>query len=271
VTAGLATVIDALERRYDPAWAAEWDSVGLVCGDPAAAVSRVHFAVDPVEATAAEAIDSGAQLLVTHHPLFLGGTDSVAATTSKGRVVHRLITSGVGLYVAHTNADVAADGGVSDALAAALGLVDVVPLYADRERGLGRIGRLGTPARLREFVAAVAAALPRTVWGVRGAGDPERLITTVAAAGGACGDLADDAAAAGADVLVTSDLKHHRTSEAVADTGIALIDAAHWATEQPWLATAAERLTADLAAAGITVECSVSAIVTDPFTTHCHP
>ncbi|MBV9485079.1 MAG: Nif3-like dinuclear metal center hexameric protein, partial [Frankiaceae bacterium] len=250
--ARLADVIAAFERRYDPSWAAEWDTVGLVCGDPATDVTRVHFAVDPVEVVAAAAVAAGAQLLVTHHPLFLGGTDSVAATTAKGRVVHQLVTNGAALYVAHTNADVAPADSVSDALAAAVGLTDVRRLDPVAELGLGRLGNLPAPVTLREFADAAAKALPATVWGVRASGDPDRMISTVAVAGGACGDLAEQAAAAGADVLLTSDLKHHRTSEAVADTGIALIDAAHWATEHPWLAVAADLLGRDLADAGTT-------------------
>jgi dinuclear metal center YbgI/SA1388 family protein len=267
----LAAVVATIERRYDPALAQDWDSVGLVCGDPAASVSRVHFAIDPVEPVADEAIAVGAQLLVTHHPLFLGGTDSVAATTWKGRVVHRLIPHGVGLYVAHTNADVAPDG-VSDALAALLGLSDVKPLTPDTPLGLGRIGSLVQPTTLREFLAEVAKLLPATRWGVRAAGDPEREIRRVVVAGGACGDLAETAARLGADVLLTSDLKHHRASEALADTGIALIDAAHWATEQPWLARAAGLLADDLSAKGTTVETTVSTLVTDPWTLHnCSP
>src|SRR3954465_8504957 len=125
----LAELIDSLERHYDPRWAEPWDAGGLVCGDPDAEVRRVHFAVDPVAAVADEAIAAGAELLVTHHPLYLRGTTTVAATTAKGRLVPRLISNGVGLYVAHTNADVA-DPGVSDALAAALGVADVGPLDA---------------------------------------------------------------------------------------------------------------------------------------------
>ncbi|MCA1719963.1 MAG: Nif3-like dinuclear metal center hexameric protein, partial [Actinobacteria bacterium] len=74
-----------------------------------------------------EAADRGADLLVTHHPLYLRGTTSVAATTPKGRVVHRLVSARCGLFVAHTNAD-AASPGVSDALADAIGLVDLEPL-----------------------------------------------------------------------------------------------------------------------------------------------
>jgi dinuclear metal center YbgI/SA1388 family protein len=369
----LADVVAALDRRYDPAWAEEWDAVGLVCGDPDQPVRRVLLAVDPVEVVASEAIAGGVDLLVTHHPLFLGGTTSVAATTSKGRLVHRLVGNGCALFVAHTNADVASPG-VSDALAAALGLVDVQPLsaragepldkimtFAPAEavealldamaaagagvigdysrcaflvdgigtfrpgtaaqptvgepgettradetkievvaprarrdavlralvaahpyeepawdvvelasragpRGLGRVGELAETTDLASFTRHVAAALPATAWGVRAAGDERREVRRVAVCGGSGGDLVAAAAAAGADVLVTSDLKHHATSEALADTGVALVDAAHWATEWPWLRAAAAALVADL---GVdTVEATVSTTVTDPWTLH---
>jgi dinuclear metal center YbgI/SA1388 family protein len=371
----LSEIVATLGRRYDPGWAESWDAVGLVCGNPDAEVGRVHFAIDPVEAVVDEAIRAGAQLLVTHHPLYLGGTTSVAATTPKGRVVHRLIEAGVALYVAHTNADVA-NPGVNDALVDVLCLHDVrvlsplphgsldklvtyVPV-ADADRvldalaaagagtigdytrcgylgegvgtftpgptsnptigspgkaervaetrvetiaprrlradvvaallaahpyeepayditelaavpaslGLGRVGGGAAPTTRRPVTSAVAAALPATSWGVRAAGDPDRQVRTVAVCGGSGGSLAAQAAALGADVFVTSDLKHHSTSEAVADLGIGLVDAAHWATEAPWLAPAAALLAADLRAAGITVETAVSQLVTDPWNIH---
>ena len=125
----LADAVDALDRRFPAHLAAEWDRVGLVCGDPSAPVRRVAFAVDPVAAVVDEALTWGADLLVTHHPLLLRGVHSVAATSFKGAVVHRLVRAGCALYTAHTNADAAADG-VADALAAAIGLVDVRPLVA---------------------------------------------------------------------------------------------------------------------------------------------
>jgi hypothetical protein len=136
--------------------------------------------------------------------------------------------------------------------------------------GLGRIGQLDEKTTLGAFTAAVALLLPKTAWGVRAAGDPARPVRTVAVCGGSGGALAGLAAGLGADVLVTSDLKHHSTSEAVADLGIGMIDAAHWATEWPWLPQAADLLVGDLAAAGTTVETTVSAIVTDPWTAHAH-
>lgn len=368
--APLRDVITALESRYDPSWAQPWDAVGLVAGDPMAPVRRVLFAVDPVAAVAEEAVTSGADLLVTHHPLLLTPVHGVPATTAKGRLVHRLIRAGVALYVAHTNADVA-DPGVSDALAAVLGLRGVEPLQptgqdpldklvtfvphadADRvidalaaagageigdyarcawtapgtgtflpgpgatpaigqpgrieavaetrvemvllrsrrhavlaalraahpyeepaydlvelavgagRRGLGRVGTLPAAMTLAEFTRGAAGALPGTAWGVRAAGDPARPVRRVAVCGGSGGDLVPDAERAGADVLLTADLRHHPASEAAEEGGVALVDAAHWATEAPWLAVAARNLSADLAD---TVTSTESAVVTDPWT-----
>ncbi|MEV0792006.1 Nif3-like dinuclear metal center hexameric protein [Kribbella sp. NPDC050459] len=125
----LADVLAVLDRLYDPAWAESWDAVGLVTGDPDQEVRRTLFAVDPMREVVDEAIDGGFDLLVTHHPLLLRGVNSVAATTPKGRVVHDLIRAGVALHVCHTNAD-NANPGVSDALAAAIGLRDTRPLKA---------------------------------------------------------------------------------------------------------------------------------------------
>ncbi|MEU4602014.1 Nif3-like dinuclear metal center hexameric protein [Kribbella sp. NPDC023972] len=129
MTPRLADVLSVLDRLYDPAWAESWDAVGLVTGDPEQPVRRILFAVDPMRAVVDEAIAGDFDLLVTHHPLLLRGVSSVAATTPKGRVVHDLIKSDTALHVCHTNAD-NANPGVSDALAAALGLRDTRPLKA---------------------------------------------------------------------------------------------------------------------------------------------
>lgn len=125
--ATLREVVDLLDRWYPPATAESWDAVGLVCGDPAAGVRKVALAVDPTLAVAREALAWGADLLVVHHPLFLTPVHGVAATTAKGQVLHELATGGCALLTAHTNAD-QARGGVSEALAHALGLRDLAPI-----------------------------------------------------------------------------------------------------------------------------------------------
>jgi dinuclear metal center YbgI/SA1388 family protein len=132
----VSDVIAALEAAYPPALAADWDAVGLVCGDPDEPVRSVLFAVDPVPETVAEA--AGDQLLVTHHPLLLRGVHGVGADTPKGALVHRLVRSGTALFTAHTNAD-SADPGVSDALAGALGLTVEGPLVAAPTPALDKI------------------------------------------------------------------------------------------------------------------------------------
>ncbi|SDZ04672.1 dinuclear metal center protein, YbgI/SA1388 family [Micromonospora pattaloongensis] len=266
----VADVVAALDRRYPPAWAQQWDRVGLVVGDPALPVRRVLCVVDCVPETLAEALDVGADLIVAHHPLLLRGVSSVAATTYKGRIVHDLIKRDVALYVAHTNADVA-NPGVSDALAARLGLCDLRPLSpappddpaAGQGRGIGRVGRLPEPLTLAELTARAARALPATAWGVRAAGDPQRVIETVAVSGGAGDSFLAAATAAGADAYLTADLRHHPASEHVAAGGPALLDAAHWATERPWLDELAEWLRDTLA-----LETLVSDLDTDPWTLH---
>jgi len=137
----LSDVTGLLDEWYDPAWAAEWDAVGLVCGDPSQPVGKVLLAVDPAPSVAAEAIAWGADLVVCHHPLLLTPVHGIAATTAKGRVVHDLVRAGVALVTAHTNADVPADG-VNEALALAVGIREprvVVDTDDRRERHLDKL------------------------------------------------------------------------------------------------------------------------------------
>jgi dinuclear metal center YbgI/SA1388 family protein len=136
MTVRLAGVIEVLDEAYPPGLAQSWDSVGLVCGDPDDVLSSVTIAVDATAAVVGEVPDGG--LLLAHHPLLLRGVDTVAASTAKGALVHRLIRSGRSLFTAHTNAD-SASPGVSDALAHALGLtveavLEPLPVVPDLDK-----------------------------------------------------------------------------------------------------------------------------------------
>jgi len=368
VSARLADVIEVLDGAYPPRLAQSWDSVGLVCGDPDDVLESVTVAVDATPAVVDEVPEAG--LLLAHHPLLLRGVDTVAASTPKGALVHRLIRTGRSLFTAHTNAD-SASPGVSDALADALGItVDAVlePLttagdldkwviYVPRESaeavreavfaagaghigdyshcswsvsgigqflphegaspavgsvgsvervaedrfevvaparargavlaamraahpyeepafdifalvpppgdaGLGRIGTLAQPEPLRRFVSRVDAALPRTSWGVRAAGDPEMLVSRVAVCGGAGDSLLAAADRADVQAYVTADLRHHPADEHRRASNVALIDVAHWASEFPWCEQAAETLRCRFEAA---LPVRVCTIRTDPW------
>jgi dinuclear metal center YbgI/SA1388 family protein len=255
----VADVVGSLHTWYPPETAEAWDRVGLVVGDPAAPVTRILLAVDCVAETVDEAIEFGAEMMIVHHPLLLKGVHSVATTSYKGALIHRLIRAGVALLVAHTNAD-SARPGVTDALAVRLGLVDVVPLQPDVRHPV-RIGRLDTPMPLAELGPYVAGRLPVTAAGVRVAGDRDRRIATLALAGGAGDSFLAEVCAAGVDAYLTADLRHHPASEHLASGGPALLDAAHWATERPWLDVLSLMLKM---AFGLPVQ--VSNVVTDVWT-----
>lgn len=266
-TPTIADLRRVAERLWPTATAEDWDRVGLATGRDEAPVRRVLLAVDAVAATVDEALEWGADALLTHHPLLLRGVHTVAEDTAKGALLAALIRGDCALLTAHTNADAPA-GGVSDRLAHALGLTDAVPLVvgASPDAGIGRVGTLDEALTLRRFADRVAAALPATTTGVRVAGDPGRLVSRVALCGGAGDSLLGHPLVRRADVYVTSDLRHHPAQEALEDGrvtgGPALIDVAHWASESLWLDAAAERLAADLTG----VEFRVSRINTDPWT-----
>ena len=172
----LRDVVAALDRRYPPTTAEEWDRPGTVCGDPDSPVSRVLFAVDPTAEVVDEALAWRADLVVTHHPLLLRPVHSVAATTWKGALVHRLVRGGCALHAAHTNAD-AARGGVAEALAHAVGLVDLVPLVARPAAALDKVVVMVPPERTEAVLDALAAA------GAGAVGDYSRCAWTTTGTG----------------------------------------------------------------------------------------
>lgn len=261
----LADATAAIERLWPLDGAESWDAPGLLSGDPAAPVTRILLAVDAVRDTVDEAVELGADLLLVHHPLLMRGVTTVAETTAKGALLATLIRGGCALVAAHTNADVVATG-TSGRLAALLGLVDPAPIVTTGpEAGLGRVGALPEPRTLGALARRVAGILPATAGGVRVAGEYDQPVRTVALCGGAGDSLLGEAAVRGADVYLTSDLRHHPASEARETArvagGPALIDVSHWASEWLWLDTAAAELRAELPG----VEIVVSELRTDPW------
>ena len=267
-TACLHDVVTVLEGLFPSSTAQSWDQVGLVTGDLDQPIERILIALDPTLDVIADAVDAGANMLLTHHPLLLRGVNSVATTSGKGKAVTSLVVSDIALYCAHTNADVAV-GGVSDALAQALGLENIRTLTVSEGQNLGRVGEVREPMTLRRFAERVAQVMPQAPVGIRVSGDPERTIERVAVLGGAGDSEFQAVRDAEADVYVTADLRHHPALEAreeVSARPLALIDAGHWATESLWLTVVAQQLRERLAAAGYDVSIEVSIRCTDPWT-----
>lgn len=241
----LQDVMQAMERIAPRRLAEEWDNPGLLVGSPHDEVRKILVALDVREETVERAIEDGCDLIVAHHPLIFRGLKAVRTDDATGRKIARLIKADISVFAAHTNLDSAA-GGVNDVLAEELELKGVVPLAegaADGEPGLGRIGSLDAEFSLDDFAARVKAKLGLSSMRIVRAG--AHRISRVALCGGSGAEFIGRAAAKGADVYVTGDVKYHDAERAIG-LGIHILDAGHFATEQPIVARLAERLKKEL-------------------------
>jgi len=234
----VAAIEQELFKLAPRAGAMSWDNVGLLVGDPAAQVNRIVVALDITDAVADEAAASGAQLIVSHHPVMNCTwlpVQTLREDTAQGRLLRKLVRENLSAICMHTNLDVAC-GGVSDALIDALKLVDPGPLSGD---GIGRIGTVAEgPVPLSEYVKTVGRVLHCSGIRFSSAG---KAVHRVAVGGGACGEYVTQALENGCDTFVTADLKYHDFLNA-ASQGINLIDAGHFPTEDVVCPVLIERL-----------------------------
>ena len=245
----MAVVLRELLESLDEFWpitgADDWDAPGLVCGSLNSRVSRILLTVDVTDEIIEEAVAGGFDLIIAHHPLLLRGVKTVSENSSKGAVLAKAIRANVSIFAAHTNADIVPRG-VSAALAASFGLLNVRPIVeTGPQTGHGRIGSLSDDLPLGELAQVIARQLPPTATGVRVAGSFETPVRSVALCGGAGDSFIEDAYASGADVYITSDLRHHPVQEILERAraegrSFSLIDISHWAAEWIWLEWAAE-------------------------------
>lgn len=247
----LKELVASFESLWPAHLAEEWDVVGLVSGSNLKSVSSVLLTVDVTKDVVDYAKSIGTDLILAHHPLMLKGITSVAEQGSKGSIISELIRSDIALYTAHTNADSVATG-TSAALANALGIVDSTPLApSDNGLGIGRVGSLSTHVSLVELSALLNNVLPPTATGVRVAGEFVKKVSKIALCAGAGDSYLETALDSGADVYITSDLRHHRAQEILElakarGVEFSLIDISHWAAEYLWLDTAKTELEASI-------------------------
>ena len=212
------------------AYAESWDNPGLLLGHLAQHVHKILVALDLSPEVAEQAIEQECDIIITHHPYYFSLPKTLAVTDTKMEVLYELIKHDVALYAAHTNLD-AAKGGVNDVLAARLGLEDVteIPRKDCPEQGLARIGVLAEPMELNAFAAKVRDDLGAEHLTFAGGEEP---VYKVAVVGGSGADFMEDALAAGADTLVTGDLKYHVAQKAL-NLGLNVVDGTHQLTESP--------------------------------------
>lgn len=199
----------------------DFDNAGYLIGDRNQEIRKALVALDATRDVIEEGRRLGVDLIVTHHPIIFHPMKQLMKTD----LPYLLATYGIGVISAHTNLD-KAQGGVNDALAAALGLKDTRSFEGSEE--MGRIGELDQEMEPAVFASHVKECLGGSGLRYVPGSCPVR---TVAVLGGG-GDFAVEAAEkAGAQALVTGEAKHHILLDA-ADRGFTFVDAGHFETEQ---------------------------------------
>ena len=238
-------ILTFLETLAPRSMKMDWDNVGLLCGGKSRPVTKVLVALDPFEGVCEEAAQWGAELILTHHPLIFSPLKSVTDETSIGRAVQLLCANSISAINAHTNLD-CAPGGVNDCLAETLGLSDIQVIAPSGVDELGRpwgLLRQGTVEAqpLSDFLPKVKFALNCEGLRYVNGGKP---VHRVAVGGGACASELLDAVNAGCDTFVTADVKYNQFWDAK-DLGLNLIDAGHFATENPVVSLLAAKIAAE--------------------------
>ena len=203
-----------------------WDNSGLCIGSPDAPVTSVLLGLDCTPELVDEAIECGADMIVTHHPLIFSGLKKISPEDQVGEAVIKAIKAGISIYAAHTSADKVI-AGVSGAMAARLGLQNVSILDEDGEgTGLGVVGDLPQPLSAEDAVALVKERF--SLKAMRTSRPVQGKISRVAMCGGSGGSLIKAAAASGAQLYISGDISYHNffTRE-----GFMIMDIGHYESE----------------------------------------
>lgn len=234
-------VAEFLDQFAPHRLAEEWDNVGLLVGDPGGRATRVMTCLTITPATATEAIEAEADLIVTHHPLPFRPLKRMTTDTPTGRMLLDLIAGRIAIYSPHTAFD-SAEAGINQRLAQGLGFQEIEPIVPGEEGlGSGRWGSLERPITLGQLIERVKEFL--AIERVQFVGRLDQTVGTVAVACGSAGEFLDPAGKLGCDAMLVGEARFHACLEAEA-SGIALVLPGHFASER-----FAVELLADLLAA----------------------
>jgi dinuclear metal center YbgI/SA1388 family protein len=215
-----------LENRIPKELSEPWDNDGLMCcSDALQEIHKILITLDVTEDVVDYAMESGVDLIISHHPLIFKPLTSIREDNHVARKIIKLLASEITVMSFHTRLD-KVSGGVNDYLCGVLGIEDAVPFG---EGDLGRIGYIPEERLLDDFALHVKECLEADVVRVSDALNPVRHVAIV---GGDGKSYVKDAIALGADTYVSGRIGYNVMEEA-AEMGINLIEAGHYFTEQP--------------------------------------
>jgi dinuclear metal center YbgI/SA1388 family protein len=247
----VGNLVRAMEAIAPSRFAASWDNVGLIVGDSESPLARVLLTIDCTSEVLEEARGERADAIVSYHPPVFSAVKRLLA----GSVAHDAARAGMAIHSPHTALDVA-DGGTNDVLADAIAMTERRPLRPlelpgteTHGTGMGRVGSVGATGRM--LVDRIKRAL--SITNVLVAGPIDRDFTRGAVCAGSGGDLLDDAIAAGAELFLTGELRHHDALRAKA-AGLTVVCTLHSASERAALQVLQTRLAERLG--GVEILCS---------------
>lgn len=264
----VADLKTTLETWAPPQAKLDYDNIGYQVGTPSREVTTALICLDVTSEVIQEAMEVGAECIVSHHPILFKKPSEILTTTFQGELIHGLIEAGCSLITAHTNLD-AAPGGVSFKFAEKLGLQEIEFLrpfeVAGQTVGFGAVGSLTAPMNLSQFTQHVARSLGQPALrtgGGQATKDESFEVKRVAVCGGSGSSLLDEISWDGIDAFVTADVTYHRFF--VEHPSLYLVDVGHYESEMMII----EAIREHLSSAHPSVQFTSTKIQTNPVTYH---
>lgn len=264
-------ILRKLEQEIPPEYAESWDNSGLQVGRKDADIKKIYLALDATEEVLDHCEEWGADLLLTHHPLLMGGIKRIDGSDLHGRKILRMAENHITHYAMHTNFDVARMGILCSEylhMSAQEPLEETVRLTVEesgtekgaenhdpemtgcsashlasgmpgeenaRRLGIGAVGNLPAEMTVEECCALVKDAFGLA--SVKVFGDLKKTVRRAALCPGSGKSLIKAALAKQAQIYITGDIGHHDGIDAV-DQGLVILDAGHYGVEHvflPWM------------------------------------
>ncbi len=261
----VADIVEVMEGLAPSGLAEKWDNSGLQAGSKKWPVKHIWVALDPLPSVVSAAIEDGADLLITHHPLIFHPLKSIDFSSPLGSVILKAANHKLSIFSAHTNLD-SVHGGINDIFASIIGLKNLKVLGPEKDdesrAGIGRVGNLDKTMTLKALAAMIKQKFK--AGHIKFTGEPDLPVRRVALCSGSGGSMTDDFFRSGAQVYITGDIGYH-TALDVKNMGLGLIDLGHFTSEHIIVKKLAERLFAALSRKGMDIPVTPCLIEKDPF------
>ena len=215
---------ELFNSRFPTSLSEEWDNDGdMLCLDDNREITSVVTTLDVTDEAVENAIELGANLIISHHPMIFKPLKKLNSTALSKRI-EKLIKADISVLSYHTRFD-SAEGGMNDLLAEKIGLISPEPFGFEGGIPMGRIGDFPecSPA---EFASQISLILNTHVTFFEG----NREVKRVAVLGGGGKDFIHLAHTLGADAMLTGDITYSVANDEL-PYGITMVDAGHYPTE----------------------------------------